>query len=106
MARMETLSSFLLPILMSWCEDVHGSSEVSPYYSLSGSQQRGLASIIDLTNDYDDESEGPESALYGHERCSLDRLVRDADAAFTAEASAAEREAMWSSDDGEAETLI
>lgn len=70
---------------------------MSKAYTLSRSQQAGLASIIELAGESDDNE---EPGMEAERRACVIELVRLADAAFTAEATKSEVEVMWSVDEG------
>ncbi|KAJ8606217.1 hypothetical protein CTAYLR_010537 [Chrysophaeum taylorii] len=74
-------------------------------YTLNQHQTRGLASIIELAGESDEEEAAGEHSQSQSQRQSerrrcIETLVRAADAAFTAEASSEERSKMWNVDEG------
>ena len=94
MARREkNLSCLLLQLLMrlSVASEEAGDAGGALEFSLSPGQHRSLASILELTQEGGDDSE---------EGCDSITLVRDADQAFTREASEGDRGSMWSVDEG------
>ena len=94
MARREkNLSCLLLQLLMrlSVASEEAGDAGGALEFSLSPGQHRSLASILELTQEGGDDSE---------EGCDSITLVRDADRAFTREASEGDRGSMWSVDEG------
>ena len=95
MARREkNLSCLLLQLLMrlSVASEEAGDAGGALEFSLSPGQHRSLASILELT-----QEEGGDDSEEG---CDSITLVRDADRAFTREASAGDRGSMWSVDEG------
>ncbi|KAJ1458592.1 kinase-like domain-containing protein [Pelagophyceae sp. CCMP2097] len=76
-----------------------GPTPTSAAYTLSKTQQRGLASMIHQMT-FAGEHFAEDGAFDGDARKCIETLVQAADSAFSAEATVEERDAVWSLDDG------